>query len=429
MKWHDVVDIWPRATAAGASDWTPPGLYVRVLSDFDEAPVGVAALALPPRDQAPVLEKHLRDAGVTETVSSVLLHGLHRSAELASVFYTAVPIAARLRRARWGERGQHLFVFPVAALLARAVTANPVLGAALLVKDGAALVLVAARGQVRVAEWFALEGRTDDDARRLADIVRRDLLAVADEAGTALAPSEVRIFHADGAAASAEGVVQSTAQALAQRLQGMAAPQALGELRATVAPAVSLLAQARLSDAIQSRLDRLACYAERIVPAAAVAMVALVAAGLLGVISAATELTLQRQGLVEVQQRFGIGDRAEIARLSALEIERMNSRAQLQELLALRDKGARLPDLRRILHDIKLALPDNVRIAEVGIAADDDASVIFVSGAMQWSGHVLSDEHRLVSALQERGYIVKQRDFFSASTSSGFRLALTWGVK
>ena len=145
--------------------------------------------------------------------------------------------------------------------------------------------------------------------------------------------------------------------------------------------------------------------------------------------SAAGDVETQREAYRAVQQRVGADDRNEIARLSALEIERTNGTAKLQELLSLHEKAARSPDLRRVLQDIRLAVPESVRIAEIGVAADDDVSMIFVNGSMQWSEQVLADEQRLVAALEDKGYVVQQRDFFSAATSSGFRLALTWGSR
>lgn len=427
MNWHDVVDIPPRGGSA-IGEFAPSGLYVRVLSDFDEAPVGVVSLSLPARDHAAVLEKHLRDTGVTETVSSVLLHEVHRSGELARVFYTAVPVAARLRRERWAQRGQHLFVFPVAVLLARVLTASKGPGAAVLIKGGAALVIVADSGSVRVAEWFALSGGFEEDARRLADIVRRDLVAEIEAPGPHSDAVALSLFYVSDDT-SPDGVTQRTARVLADMLQGMAVLEALGEIRASVAPAEALLAHARLGDAVQPRLDRIACYAERAVPVVAAAMMTLLLAGFLGLINSSNALEEQREAFAEIQRRLGGGDQAEIARLSALELERMNGTTRLHELLALREKAERLPDLRRVLQDIKMSLPENVRVTEVGIAAGDDATVIFVSGTMQWSGQVLSDEHRMVTALEEKGYLIKQRDFFSASAASGFRLALSWGLK
>lgn len=427
MKWRDVIDIRPRGTGA-APDLGCEELYVRVLSDFDEAPVGVAAVTLPLRDHAPVLEKHLRDTGITETVSTVITHGIRRSGELARVFYTAVPIASHLRRQRWGVKGKHVFVFPVAALLARAATDAPGLSSAVLIKSGAALVIVAREREVRVAEWFALGGSADDDAVRLAEIVRRDLIAEADETSTSEDAVPVNIYHVDAEASFGDGA-ESTARALSRVLSGMSSPQHLGGVVVTISRAASLLADAKLTDSVQRPLDRLAYYAERCVPVAAFVMVALTASGLFGALQSAAELERQQQAYQETQQRIGSGDQQEIARLSALEIERTQGTARLQELLMLREKAARLPDLRRILQDIRTAVPERVKISEVGVASGEENAVIFVNGSMQWSGEVLADEHRLVAALQQKGYVVKQRDFFSASASSGFRLALTWGLK
>lgn len=430
MKWRDVVDLSPRGRTGGG-DWVEPGLFVRVLSDFDEAPVGVVSMALPPRDYVPVLEKQLRDTGVTETVSSVVPHAVRRGGEHARVFYTAIPLASRLRRERWRTRGQHVFVFPVAALLGRVVTASRGLAAAVLLKPGAALVVVANGGEVRVAEWFALAGAPDDDARRLVDIVRRDLLGEAgdDEGGGECV--RVSIFHAlpEGNGGRSEATAEATARGLSSLVEGIAMPSPFGAVEARLAPAAALLADARLVDSIQGVLDRAAHLAERWVPAAAVAMVALLLWGFAAVFSASGELAAQQEAYTAVRQRVGGDDRSEIARLSAQEIERMEGTAKLRELLALREKSARTPHLRRVLQDISAVVPESVRIAEIGIAASDDVSMIFVNGSMQWSGQILADEQRFVAALEKKGYVVRQRDFFSAASSSGFRLALTWGLR
>ena len=429
MKWHDVIDLGAQGKVAGG-EWSEPGLFVRVLSDFDEAPVGVASTALPARDYVPVLEKQLRDTGVTETVSSVVAHEVQRGGDLARVFYTAIPIASRLRRERWRARGQHVFVFPVAALLGRVVTAARGLAAAVLVKPGAALVLVANAGEVRLAEWFALSDGSEDDARRLAEIVRRDLLGEANEDEADAEGVPVSIFCAAGERGEAlTREAGATAQALSSLLSALALPPRVGALEVNLAPALALLSGAKLTDSIQSGLDRTAYLAERWLPGVAVLMVVLVLWTVAAMFSATAEVAAQREAYASVQQRAGADDRNEIARLSALEIERTNGTAKLQELLSLREKAARIPDLRRVLRDIKLAVPESVRIAEIGVAADDDVTMIFVNGSMQWSGQVLADEQRLVAALEDKGYVVKQRDFFSAASSSGFRLALTWGLR
>ena len=427
MKWCDVIDIWPREQQAPA-DWSVPDLFVRVLSDLDEAPVGVVSMSLPAREHGPLLEKHLRDVGITETVSTVLTHGIRRSGELARVFYTAVPVAARLRRARWKRTGQHLFVYPVAALMGRVVTAGPGLAAAVLIKDGAALVVVAMDGEVRVAEWFSLVGVEEEDAQRLSGILRRDLASHWDQGGRAEDGTVLSLFHVGaGQGEEGESLPGRTARLLAGMLEAMPLPPQSGKRVLRVETAARLLDHARLSDALQTGFDRFACQAERAVPYAAIALVMLVIALLLQMVAAGNELDRQRQAFVAVQERLGPEDRGEIERLSAVELERSQRTTRLQELLSLREKAGRLPDLRRVLQDVRMAVPATVRVSEVGVVAGKDSSMVFVTGTTQWSGRVLTDEQQLVAELEKRGYSVQQREFFSASTSSGFRLALTWG--
>lgn len=432
MKWCDVIDIWPRDQRAPA-DWSAPDLFVRVLSDLDEAPVGVVSMSLPTREHGPLLEKHLRDAGITEMVSTVLTHGIRRSGELARIFYTAVPASARLRRQRWARKGQHLFVYPVAALLGRVVTATSALAAAVLIKEGAALVLVAMDGEVRVAEWFSLVGAEEEDARRLLNVLRRDLAIQGDQAAQMEAGTQLHLFHvstAEGETDSTSGSVPGqTARVLARMMEQTPLPAQCGQLVSRVQTASSLLEHAHLSDALQTRFDRLAFQVERFVPLAALAMALLVVWMLLGMVGAGWERDRQAQAFAEVQHRLGPDDRAEVERLSVVELERTQSTARVQELLDLREKAGRLPDLRRVLQDVRMAAPPTVRISEIGVAAGKDRSMVFITGTTQWSGQVLVDEQQLVSAMVKRGYTVQQREFFSASTSSGFRLALTWGSK
>ena len=433
MKWRDLVDIWPRGKTAPAQ-WMEPALYTRVLSDFDEAPVGVLSLALPSRDYAPVIEKHLRDAGITETVSTVIAHDVRRGGELARVFFTAVAAAGRIRRHCWGKSGQQLFVFPVAALLARVATVSADLGAVVLVKDEAALVLVAAAGEVRVAEWLALGASAEEDARRVADFLRRDLGAQIDEHSAPQKRLGVSLFHAGGAAAQGatatdDSAAARTAYRLAQLLAAMALPAQAGSCVPTVRPAQTLLADARLSDALSARGDRLAFLAERAVPWVVALMGVLLAAALWSMVAAATQLGADEQALSALNGSVSSEERGEIERLSALASARAEHNTQLQHLLSLRARAARMPDLRRVLSDIKLATPDTVRISEVGVATDDERSMVFVTGSTQWSEQVLVDEQKLVAELEARGYLIEQRDLFSAAGSSGFKLALTWGMK
>lgn len=434
MKWCDLIDIWPRDQKAPA-DWGAQDLCVRVLSDLDEAPVGVVSMSLPGREHGPLLEKHLRDAGITETVSTVLTHGIRRSGELARVFYTAVPVAARLRRERWARKGQHLFVYPVAALMGRVVTAGSGLAAAILIKQGAALVLVAMDGEVRVAEWFSLVGAEEEDARRLLSILRRDLGTHWDQVAQAEDETQLSLFHVGmvpGEAARGEGgedLPARTARQFARMLEQMPLPAQSGKLVLRVETAAALLDRAQLSDALQSPAHRLAYQVERSVPFVALALALLLVWMMSGLFGAAAERDRQGQALAAVQERLGPDDRGEIARLSAVELERTRRTAQLQELLDLREKAGRLPDLRRVLQDIRTAAPATVKVSEIGVVAGKDRSMVFVTGTTQWSGQVLMDEQQLVAGLEKRGYTVQQREFFSASTSSGFRLALTWGSK
>lgn len=433
MKWRDLLDIWPRGKSAPAH-WMPPALYTRVLSDFDEAPVGVISMALPSRDYAAVLEKHLRDSGVTETVSTVITHDVRRGGELARVLFTAIAANARIRRNRWGSAGRHLFVFPVAALLARTATASADLSAAVLIKDEAALVLVATAGEVRVAEWLSLSASPDEDARRLADFLRRDLAAHVDERDTSQTQLTVSLFHAEATAPDAgapahDTLAARTAQRLAEVLATLPLPAQAGRCVPVVKPARALLAKARLSDAMCARGDWMAFAAERAVPWMAALMSVLLASALWSMSSAAAQLSTQEQALSALNGSVGSTERDEIARLSALASARTERHTQLQDLLSLRARAARMPDLRRVLSDIKLSTPPAVRISEVGVAADAERSMVFVTGSTQWSEQVLLDEQKLVAELESRGYRVQQRDLFSAAGSSGFKLALTWEMK
>lgn len=403
--------------APAAARFDPIRRASLLVTDFDAAQVGVASMPFRSRDYGPLLEKRLRDDGVLDQLSQVIVHDVRRERDVARVFYTAVPVSTYLRYREWIDRSEdHAFLYPFAAALAAGARRFGLRDGLAIGVDARRLwMLVLREGAVVAADHFPLDPQAPDEARRAVRAIR----ATAEQSGEAAGEGtarQLRVWCAPG------GEAAGFADALVQAI----APDGAPDGQPIAMPAGAVFDALPIRHAETGLLRKAAYAAERVVPYAAMAMllIALVSAGWLWRWSGerdarASELETQRQRIERLQP-------AGLSVAAQAELASRERTAQLAQLLSLELRSRFTPDLRALLHDISRSLPSDLKVTEVGVVADETRALITVTGISGWSDMALRAERQFVEAIEQLGYTVARREFQSGSGRNAFRVALIW---
>lgn len=98
----------------------------------------------------------------------------------------------------------------------------------------------------------------------------------------------------------------------------------------------------------------------------------------------------------------------------------------LREWLQKKQLMHATPDYRRVLGDIRAALPVGIQIQEVGLVVEKERHLITILGHAREIDESLQLEGQLANALKESGYSFVKRDLLLREGTPGFKLSMTW---
>lgn len=380
-----------------------------LITDFQDAPLGVEALESGSRQMAPVVEKRLRERGEIDEVARLLIHDSERQGDTVRVFYTAVEVSRYLGYRNWSERHpDHLLLFPLGAALLAVARGQELENGVLLFRHGDAVdLLLRVRGRVVDATRLQLFDDSPDEQVRIAE-------AIADR-WRQYAPQEepgLCVLIEDTPAAAA-----GLAEALAARGRLICSAPASGPelLFKYLTPAL----------ADSSLKERALLLGSRLLPWASGAMLALcvlsalLAWGWRGDAQRLEHTLAQRTPLDSVQ----LNERLNSALQASVELG--TAQQQLTKFAALVARAGRTPNPALLVAHLRQVVPQGIVLTELGVLSEDTGVLVVIAGRSTTAAAPLAAEKRLVSGLESLGYQVVKREI-EGDKASRFRLALTW---
>ncbi|MCK9487842.1 MAG: hypothetical protein M0Q42_00290 [Xanthomonadales bacterium] len=376
----------------------------RVMAEMSGAISAVTTVKGARGHVAAQIEKRLREDGLTDGESQVIVHHVERLAGACRVFYTACPAASLQSLLGWAQaQADHCLVFLPESVLWQGLAP----GQGVVARIGRQLCFVGRHGrQPLYARAMALSDAAEEQQAAAALLGRR----VAGQLAALGSRLSLRWLVIDAAAASAEAgkveeglLIDAFASACGERVEHGRHDNFIDGSQSLDSALPRLLAQAPARLALNTGLARISAGAERTLPwlAAAAVLAAVVLAGLAG-----------WQG----QQRGQLD--AELARLN-------QDAGQIQQQLAvLADDSQIPPGLNPTLEFLDQVAQVEARIAPlpvlaaIGQASDaalailrvrSDATVGAVPGSIVVEGRLLAqdgDRHlaRFVQHLRLAGY-------------------------
>lgn len=112
--WYSLADGYLSQIPA----WSKVDGSVLLVTDFDEAPVGVLRFEGKPAYAAAMVEKHVRDEGLTDGATHIVLHRTVSVPDGCLALYTAVPLELWQRLQQWTrQQTDHCLLVTMASLL------------------------------------------------------------------------------------------------------------------------------------------------------------------------------------------------------------------------------------------------------------------------------------------------------------------------
>lgn len=434
MSWLDLIDIDGRSVrwSEGAFHDAPvdrqQGTAVRVLSNYSGAPMGVDVLPARTAEYGFVIERRLRDAGITDGVTQVLVHRVEKHGDLARIFFTAAPVDLRLAYQQAVERNtEHLAVLPLGQALLGWLQHERLDDQVLLILHGETIELIVYSGRsVVLVERVSRYGDDPAEIERQAQQLTRTLLE-ADRNGKNV-PRQATLFQhgprAEKACAQIVEALQRDAGIDTHTLAPLIGPLNGQEWASSL---YALHELTPLTAADNTAGSKALLLAERSAPAAAVLVL------LLNLVFGGLALSHWNQARAlnaELEAQGGSRAEQELVQHMRNAIEHADRLSQVWEpalrFIALQDRARAVPDLATLMQDVRESAPAGLHVTEVGVISNDKSTLIIVAGKGRLYEGSIADEQKLVELLSLRGYEVVKRQIDAASGDNAFELALSW---
>ena len=417
------------------------GSATRLLTDWGPGAVmGVAAVAGAAGSAAALLEKQLRDQGETDDISHLLVHQSQTRGGSTELAYTAVPLQSWLRYQQLAADQQQLVLLhDWTRTLIEWSRRHELENGLLLVAHPLGLdVLRLAAGRVQALErlrvfpgeadaWTQLGTRVAAMARQYGPQDSAALPSAAPMVLWVLRGVEAELpslLGGLGQVPLTECWAEAPAAVPLAFDGGPLLPMAVGQVQAL--DLAALTAAMPLKHAVSRRLDKAAAWAERWLPALALAGLALSA--IIGGTAAfmhhrnAQALAALAGGSPSQALWNALGESVQRADLMAE--KQKDERQWLQQRLG----ANKVPDMEIVLAHVRRALPPALVIDELGLVAGTDGHLLTIVGHARGVEDSLKSESAFARALQTDGFTLRKRDLLLRDGQPGFKLSMTWSA-
>ena len=410
---------------------------VRLITDWGNGAVfGLSTVAGQASTAAALLEKQLRDQGVTDDLSRLLVHQSETRTGSTELAYTAVPVDTWRRYQQLAaDQPQLVLMYDWVRTLLHWFKGHAMASAILLVLRPEGLdVLVVALGRVRLLDRMPIFQEEPNAWGRLG---QRVLSLVEDldapEAREEIAhPYPLLLMVSQGAESFLTPILQGLLPARVGEIWAEAPILARSQLADAAVPVQHLDWQAvaaslPVHQAVNRPIDKAAAWADRCLPMVGVVAIALscIIAVTSGVIHFRTQSALTAtSGGAQVQQNLW-----QSLNTSVQQADQFSARQKdLREWAKQRLGSSKVPDMGMVLELVRNALPAELLVDEVGLVVEKDSHLVTVIGHVGLIEDPLRSENLFARALQQDGFVLVRRELLLQDGKPKFKLSMTWSA-
>jgi hypothetical protein len=441
---HGECRAFPAGEALGPSSGVAEALAAaadatRLLTDWGPGAVmGVATVAGTASTAAALLEKRLRDQGETDDISHLLVHQSQTRGGSTELVYTAVPVQTWLRYQQLAADQQQLILLhDWTRTLIEWSRRRELENGPLLVMHPLGLdVLLLSAGRVQALERLRVfAGEADAWGRlgaRVAAMIRQH---GSQENSAALPAVPVAMWVLQGVEAELQPLLGGLGQmpltecwaeapaAVQAALDGAPSPVPVQVQALDVA---ALITAMPLRHAVGRRLDQAAAWAERRLPALALASLAL------SVIIGGTAAFMHYRNAQALAMLTGQSPSQAVWSALGESVQQADLLAERQkderQWLQQRLDASKLPDMEMVMAHVRRSLPPGLVVVEVGLVVEKDKHLLTIVGHASGVEDALRSESVFAQALQTDGFALRKRDLLLRDGQPGFKLSMTWSA-
>lgn len=393
---------------------------IKLVTDYQGSRFGVESIIGQATDYAPIIEKQLRDEGVIDDLTGVIIHSASRNGAFARVLYTAVPNEVNLKyKAMAQAHSDFLFVYPLpAVLLEFARRSNLYDGALLFVYGNQVAVLALRAGQVIAADRLQYTGSLSLEGARIA----QRIWSMCQDSSTEVKAASLSflVSHVPGLAASEVAGLCAALEDCAHK-----SPAEFAAKVTRMEDHSVILADLPFSIGEIPPLDRGLYYCRRAVPwlTVGLAMLLLVALAVAGHWYSQRNMLEANLGKPQTQLSGGVSEQLARAVADAEQLDPELKR--IRKLLDARERARLIPALPDLLSDISAAASDNVIVSMVGAVSSEEGGLVSITFSGKSLENSFESERVFIRELENRGYKVVKREVDSSITMGGmFKLSI-----
>ncbi|MDT8406981.1 MAG: hypothetical protein RQ715_07000 [Methylococcales bacterium] len=404
----------------------------QVLTDFGGSVFGVEALSVTPNHVPAVLEKRLRDDGILDGFGEILIHQVSRVGDLSLVLYTAILAKNYVRYVQLAnDQKDHCLLIPIASLLKRQLECDKSQVAAVVFEHDRHLdVMVADKGQVIWADRLTMFSPDGEDFERTLDELNSALTRLT-QRGYAK-PEHIKWFRHQIRKIDRSEQIELFASQYAYSLDSVNTMEIrIDDAKIYDSSVTTLLQKANYKDYCNPISDKAPVLVEKLLPyiggALLIASVIFLVLGIAWTFGE-RQLSLQLQQLLESPGARELADiQNKVDRLLKEQTEQAGNVVQLASAF---ESAVSLPNLTKLLTDIKDATPEVINIRTIRIDnTNPEAPSIIVEGWAETFDQTVSGEENMSIALRNQGYRLEGRSLAVRREDNTFTFALLWPNK
>ena len=410
---------------------------VGLLTDWGAGAVFGISTVIGKANTAPaLLEKQLRDQGVTDDIAHLLVHQTQTRMGSTELVYTAVPIKTWRRYQQLAVNHPQLLLIHdwVSALMHWAKTRSLSSGVLMVLHPQGLDVVVMEASKVRALDRLQVFkgegnawGRLD---QRVMSMIQD--LDVIDAGPNNTRPHSALLIVCRGSESFVPQILQGlspvTVREVWAEAPDLVQPHLLNS-SVQVLPMEwdTLTTTLPLRQAVNSPVDKAAAWSDRWAPAIGTAAFGL------SCIMAITSAFMHYQTQVGLASISGNVQKMQTVwqtlNTDVQQAEQLTAQQKdMREWVRQRVGSSKVPDMSLVLLHIKNALPPSMVIDEVGLVIDKDTHLVTVIGHADLIEDSLRSESTFAQALQLDGFTLKKRDLLMQDGQPKFKLSMTWSA-
>jgi len=397
-----------------------------VVTDFQDAIFGMETVTGPVEHARALVEKRLRDIGLLDGPSKIIIHETRKVGDTATVIFTAIPADTYTEYFEMVNKQQdHCLLVPLLSVLCKQADLDKAESQAIVFHHGRDYdLLVVKDKKIKKILRLTAFSTTDEDVNQTLDTLSEEIKSHGINDENKIDHIKWYSFLEDSDSDLSDRLSQSTG------IEVIKAPQTelTYENNKVKTSVTNFFNNISAKDAANDNTSQMLYMSEKVLPMAATLFVAILA-------YLAFMLWQWNSEISDIKQELSQSNKAQLT----TELNNINNEMRQSEKDFASNKNARttaqwlydlngiqsIPNPKQLVNDIGQALPEDVRIIGISLDSSKIPAVVVLEGVIEKSLKLaMKDLENMSTKLLDRGYSMQSNTSIELGDNNDFRITL-----